>query len=105
MIAGQMDQRITLQSLTEINEFGALSQSWSDVASVAARVVSQKGGEAFEAARVNARETIRVMIRYRGDVKTSWRAVWQTQSYNIIHIDRSQRRDGVLWFTAEAVGA
>lgn len=102
---GKLDQQIKLQSLAEVNQGGQLVQSYDDVADVWGHVISQRGNEAFESARVNARETIRVKIRFRDDVLTKWRVGWSGQFYNIKHIDRSQRRDGWLWFTAEVVGA
>lgn len=101
---GKLDQRVTLQSLAETNNSGQLQQVYSDVATVWAEVIARKADEAFEAARTNARRTIRVRIRYRADVTTKWRLVWQGQAYNIIDPDRSARRDGSLWLTCEAVG-
>lgn len=105
MQSGKLDQRIAIQSLTETNVSGELVISYTALATVWGEVISQKGGEAFEAARVNARETVRVRIRYRDDVLTTSRIEWMGQSYNILSIDRSARRDGYLWFTAEVNGA
>ena len=105
MQIGKLDERITIQALTETNNFGSLTQSWADVATVWAHVKSQRGSESFEAARVNARETIRVKIRYRDDVTYKHRIVWQSQNYSITFLDRSSRRDGELWITCQVVGA
>jgi SPP1 family predicted phage head-tail adaptor len=105
MQIGKLDQRVTLQSLAETNTSGGLTQAYTTVATVAGHVISQRGTEAFEAARVNARETIRVLLRYRTDLTAKWRIQWAGQTYNVLHVDRSQRRDGMLWLTAEVVGA
>ena len=105
MQIGKLDQRVVLQSLTETNDRGAVSQAWEDVATVWAQVISQRGSEAFESARLNATETIRVQMRYRADVTTEWRLVWASQNYSIIAVDRSQRRKGELWVTAQLMGA
>lgn len=105
MNIGELDQVIKLHSLAETNDEGSIAQTVSKVEAVFGKVVSQRGSEAFEAARVNARETIRVMIRYRDDVTTLWRAEWMGQMYRIMVIDRTGHRKGELWFTAEVVGA
>jgi len=105
MKTGKLDQQIVIQSLTETSDGGSLSRSWSTLATVFGHVMTQRGSEAFEAARVNARETIRVMIRYRSDVTTKHRIQWASQSYDITAVDRSGRREGELWLTAQVVGA
>ena len=105
MQSGKLDQRVTLLSLTETNDRGQLKQVYSDFQTVWAHVISQRGNEAFEAARVNARQTIRVLLRFREDVDVKWKIRWDSQEYNITAIDRSQRREGMLWITCQVVGA
>lgn len=106
MQTGKLDQRVILQSDTEAaNSSGEVVKSYTTVATVWAHVISQKGDEAFESARVNAKRTVRIKIRFRSDVDLKWRCVWNDENYNIIEVDRSQRRLGELWVTAEAVGA
>lgn len=105
MKIGELDQLVTLQSLAETNDEGDLTQAWTTVATVFAKVKSERGTEAFESARVNARETIRVMMRYRSDVTTKWRIEWMSQFYSVTAIDRSGHRKGELWVTAQLVGA
>ena len=104
MRAGKLDQRIILQSLTETSEQGSLIPTYTTEDTVWAEVITERGTEAFQAARINARATIRVRIRYREDVTTKWRIDWEGQKYNITAVDRSMRRKGELWFTAECVG-
>ena len=105
MRTGKLDQQIVIQSLTETSNGGSLSRSWSTLATVFGHVMTAKGNEAFQAARVNADETIRVTIRYRADVTTKHRIQWQSQNYDITAVDRSGRRDGELWLTAQLLGA
>lgn len=105
MIVGKLDQVIQLLSLSENNSQGDLEQSYEDEGNVFAQVISQKGREAFEAKRTNSRSLIRVGMHYRTDVNNTWRLVWESNTYNIVDTDRSDRRDGLLWVTAEAVGA
>jgi SPP1 family predicted phage head-tail adaptor len=106
MQSGKLDQRITIQSLTETqNSLGETVNSYSTVATVWGRVVTERGTEAFESARVNARETVRVEIRYRSDVTDKHRIQWNGYNYNIVYTDRTKRREGDMWLTCELVGA
>src|SRR5690606_31428090 len=99
MQIGKLDQQVTLMKPSSAkNDFGEVIETFISAGTEWAEVISQRGSEAFEAARTNARETIRVKIRWRADVETTWKVEWQGQSYNIKPIDRSQRREGVLWF-------
>lgn len=102
---GKLDQRIKLQSLTQVNNSGSLTETYTDVKTVWGHVISAKGTEAMQAARENARRTIRVKIRYRDDVDIKWRFVWKDEDYNIREVDRTERRNGWLWLTGEVVGA
>lgn len=104
MQAGKLDQKIELYSKAQVNSFGSVTEAWTLVAEVWGHVISQRGNEAFEAARTNAKETIRVKLRYRADVETTWRVRWFGQDYAIFAVDRSMQRKGELWVTAMAIG-
>lgn len=99
--SGNLDQRVIIQNASVNNDAGAIDNTYVDLETVWAEVISQRGSEAFKAARAQAKELIRVRIRYRDDITVKQRAIWMGQNYNILHVDRSQRRDGYLWFTAE----
>lgn len=104
MRIGKLDQQIIFAALVEANVEGSLIQSWpidSPPDMVWAEVISQRGGESFEAAKISARETIRIRVRYRDDITNKYRLNWLGQTYSIIYVDRSQRRDGDLWLTAQ----
>lgn len=105
MQIGKLDQWVTIAQPSVTNSFGSVTESYSTVATVRARVISEKGTEAFESARVNAREKIRVQMRYRSDITNKWRLTWMGQNYNILVTDRSLKRGGEIWVTAELVGA
>lgn len=102
---GKLDQRIVLQSLAETNTNGQLVRVWTTVATVWGFVMESKGAEAFQAARINASDMIRVKLRYRDDVTVKWRLQWQGQNYGITHIDRTEQRGGYLWLMAKISGA
>lgn len=105
MQSGKLDQQVILKSLSETNVSGEVTPAYTTVATVWAHVITQHGQEALEAARTNARATVRVLLRYRSDVTTKWRFVWGGETYNVKAVDRSMRRNGELWITGEVVGA
>jgi SPP1 family predicted phage head-tail adaptor len=101
---GKMDRHVTFQSLSETNTNGELVQTWTDIKTVWAYILEPRGNEAFESARINAIETIRIKIRYRDDINVKCRAVIDDKNYAITAIDRTERRDGYLWITAKLNG-
>lgn len=103
MKTGGLDQRITLQSQSTANVGGEVTKSYTTQATVWGLVISQKGDESFESARMNSRQIIKVKIRYRSDVETTWRVQWMGQSYSVLSVDRSLRRDGELWLMCEGL--
>lgn len=101
MRIGRLDQRVTLVRIVETrDEAGGPASSETDVATVWARVISQKGDEALKAAQQTASRTIRVGLRWREDVETSWLLRWNGDDYDIVDVDRSLRRASELWLTA-----
>lgn len=105
MRTGDLDQRIRLLAPDNINNNGSLTVAYVEVAEVWGAVSAPRGNEAFEAGRTNARETIRLKLRWRNDVKSDWAIEWFGQRYNVTHVDRSLRRHGELWLNCEIVGA
>lgn len=111
MKTGELDQLVYFESPVESNNEGSASTSWVDASGESprapdyAKVITERGAEAFEAARTQSIRNIRCMVRYRSDVKTNWRVEWEGDKYNITAVDPSNRRAGELWFTAELIGA
>lgn len=111
MRTGSIDQLVYFESPNETNSSGENTITWSDVSGTSpatpdyAMIFSAKGNEALESAKTNSREVLRVKLRYRSDVLTSWRMKWFDQYYEIKHVDRSLHRKGELWLTVELLGA
>lgn len=101
MDIGKLDERIELQVQTETNNFGEVVKAYVTQATVWAKIISQKGAESFEAARMGSSRAIKVQLRFRDDVKTDWRIIWDGEPYNIVDVDRTMRRDGELWLMCE----
>lgn len=96
------DERITLETQSEVNILGNVEITFTELGAVWAGIKSQKGNEALEASRINATDTIRVCIKYRDDIGTKDRFLWRDNYYNITAIDKTDRRKGDLWITAQA---
>ena len=87
MNPGRLNRRVTLQRQeTARDAVGQAKPLWTDVAMVWAAVLPLRGREYFESAKVNSEITVRIIIRYRADVKPSWRVVSGGNGYDIVEI-------------------
>ena len=103
--AGSLDQRIVLLASTPGRDgLGGSVATWSEVATLWARVVSSKGEESFVAAREQAGRTIKLQLRWRDGVTTAMRLRWQDETYAIVDIDTTLRGQGELWLMARLDG-
>lgn len=104
MEAGRLNMRVLLQAPTQTVINGEVISSYSDVMTVWAYIKSEWGKEAFESARNEAREIIRICIRWRSDITTDWRLVWMGKTFSISRVDITMKQKGELWLTAMAKG-
>ena len=87
MNPGRLNRRVTLQSQTVSRDSaGQAKPVWTSVATVWAAVLPLRGKEYFESSKMNSEITVRIIIRYRADVRTSWRVVSGGSAYNIVEI-------------------
>ena len=88
MNPGELRHRITFQRLTTtINENGFEEETWEDFKTVWAGVSNLHGREYFEAAAVQAEQTVKFTIRHLKDLDTSMRILFKDKEYNITAID------------------
>lgn len=94
MESGLLNRRITFQRKSATrDEFGGLSDNWSDVVTVWARVVPLRGQELFVAQQTIAENTHNFYIRYRTDVTSAMRIVYQGLPFDILSLtDVEDRR-------------
>ena len=87
MKAGKLRQRITLQAKAVTRDaMGGEVITWPDQATIWASAEPLRGREFFVAQQEQSEITIRFRIRYRTDVTTAWRVVWETRVYDIVQI-------------------
>lgn len=98
---GSQNQKVTFESKVVTNDHGETTSTWTAQGSEWAEILTARGNEALASAKENVREVIRLRIRYRADVETSWRLTWNGQMYYVQAVDRSMSRAGELWITAQ----
>lgn len=96
MRAGDLDRRITIQSVTTVqNSYGDPVESWSTFASVWASVKPYRGNEEFDAEHHRSEELKVFKIRYRQGLNHKMRIVYEGANYDIRSIKEIGRREGL----------
>jgi SPP1 family predicted phage head-tail adaptor len=84
MRISDLRHRITLQQKTTTRDAeGNVRETWADVATVWAAFEPIRGREYFQAASVNAENTVRFRIRYRQGVTPTMRVVYGGRVFDI----------------------
>lgn len=97
MRAGDLKHRITLQKPTYSRDsFNELEESWSDVDTVWAAIEWGSGRRYLEASQLNSEVQGIVRIRYRTDVKPTWRIEYGHRHFQILSIANVYERDREL---------
>ncbi|APM39930.1 phage head closure protein [Clostridium kluyveri] len=90
----ELRHKITLQKLTtSTNENGFEEEVWEDYLTVWAAVSNLYGREYFEAAAVQAEETVKFTIRFIKDINESMMILFRDKQYNITSIDNIKYRN------------
>ena len=88
MKSEELKHRITLQILeTLTSENGFEIETWLDFKDLWAAVTNLHGREYFEAAAVQAENTVKFTIRYTDEIETTMRILFKGKPYNITSID------------------
>lgn len=92
MQAGDLDQRVTLlEKGGAPNGMGGTTETWTAVATVAAKVVALNGREQVIAMQVAPATTYRVTIRSRSGVSEEMRLSWAGKTLDIRSAPPAQR--------------
>lgn len=95
MRAGQLRQRIELQSVTEeLDDYGGSVKIWSTQATVWAQVMPLVGREYFLAQQIGSEINCKIRTRYRADLLPTpkWRIVHEGNEYDIVSIQHVEER-------------
>lgn len=98
---GQMNQRVLIQRYSSSpTAAGGRPRTWSNLATVWARVEQLKGDELVEAMKINPKITHRIMMRYR-DLRSADRLVHKSVNFAIHSIINEESMDVKLVILAE----
>ena len=82
--AGQLDQRLTLQSRAAgADVLGQPSGAWQTVATVWGRARPLRSRELFAAGAIENVTDVEFTIRWRSDVGHTWRVLWRGTPHDI----------------------
>lgn len=88
MKSEELKHRITIQILeTLTNENGFEIETWIDFKDLWAKIENLHGREYFEAAAVQAENTVKFTIRYTDEINTDMKILFKDKQYNITSID------------------
>lgn len=90
--AGELDQRVTLRRETRTSDgMGGDTATWTDIATVWAKVRPMTGNEREHSDRLNATANYLIVIRAREDIDERCIAVHSGTKYNIRFVKREPR--------------
>lgn len=98
MRAGELDQRITIQTYaTSRGLSGEELQSWDTWKAVWANVQTSGGSENFYSPQLVAESSHKIKLRYLSGILPTMRILWDGHILDIVHIDESRKRQGELY--------
>lgn len=99
---GNLRERLTIQHYTVVDDgMGNEIPTWSDLATVWCRVEPLKGDERIIADAVRNPYSVVFHIRYRNDVTTDLRIMYQGKLFNLKRITNYDERKRFLSIEAE----
>lgn len=96
MQAGRLRHKVQVQSLVvgspQYTPSGKPNSEWTDLFQTWASIEPLRGNELFRAQEFAAETEVRIRIRYRSDITTDMRIVYEGKYYNILAIIDEQLR-------------
>ncbi len=87
MRIGELSKRITLQYPTKTSDgMGGFATTWNDAATVYAAIWPVSAKETVQAMGQAMTITHRIRMRYRANIRSSWRIKFGNKYYNIVSI-------------------
>lgn len=102
MNPGDLDQRITIQTLSEAaDDFGQRIQTFSTLANVWAKVEERRGNEGEKGNQIVATKVVDFVIRYKTGLNERMRVVYRGNTYKIQTIINEDARKAFMRITTE----
>ena len=94
MSIGMLRHQVSLQSPTNTTDTGGGAvKTWTTLAKLWANIKPVSGSEKYRQGQVQETATHHVTIRYRSDIGTNYRLVYESRNFNIKHIRNIDERD------------
>lgn len=101
---GRMNKRITLQHKTLVSDgMGAYTASWVDVATINAAIMPVSANEVIRAEQMTMTITHRIRIRFRLNIKASWRIKFGNRFFQVVSMLNPNERNEWLDIMAAEV--
>tara|TARA_R100000773_G_C4221020_1_gene119849 strand:+ start:1661 stop:1987 length:327 start_codon:yes stop_codon:yes gene_type:complete len=94
---GRMRYPVTLQSPTVTRDAGGgLTESYTTLATLFADIRPVSGSEKYRQGKLQESVTHEIIVRYRSDIATNYRIVYESRNFNIRNIRNIDERDRFL---------
>ncbi len=100
--SSRLRHRLTLQEeVITPDSAGGYVKSWDDIANLWAEIVPFNGREKFFSGKIQAEITHKVLLRFREDITTAHRLLFESRVFNIRAIMNVREADDVLELLVE----
>ena len=105
MNIGALNKRITIEAPTRASDgMGGFDNTWSEIADdVAAAIWPVSANEQIKAMGAVMTMTHRIRIRYRSDIRSSWRLKYKNDYFDIVSIVNPNMANRALDIMVKAV--
>ena len=92
--AGELTERVTLQiPTTAADAYGQMVPTYTDLATVYAKIINSGGGEFYAAQKRNAETKAVIIIRYRSGLTSTLRVKHGNRYYEALHVQNIGQRN------------
>ena len=100
--SGSLRHRVTLQKPARIgDQYAGADVTWTDVEDIWVNIEPMSDRERFFAQQISTLQVHKVRMRYRSDIRQSWRLLYGTRILDTIGIKNSEERNRELELTCE----
>jgi SPP1 family predicted phage head-tail adaptor len=100
--SSQLRHKLTLQQeIITADDIGGYTRSWKNIADLWAEIIPIGGMEQFFANQIQTTITHRIMLRYRSDIETGNRLLFEARAFNIRSVLNVQEHNEILELLAE----
>lgn len=106
MNAGELRERVTVQSLTYLQDenTGEVKENWANFGTFWAKFMHLSSKEKLQAQAIQSELNARLMVRYHAktaQINSTMRVIYRNQIYNIIGLPIADNNSGRQWLTIE----